>query len=498
IQTVHMIENITISGQFKEKNYLSIASRNDEPMLNDILEKALNSLDESTKNTFINKWSSIRYETNADYTLVLQMLFLGLVILSIFMYWNLLLKEEIKKKEIAQKLLQDNEEKFRTLFDIAPVLLDAFDKDGNLTMWNKECEKVFGWTKDEINKCDNPMGLFYPHLKPQKEIKKLMVGKEQNTYYEWCPHTKDGRVLTILWANINLPNDEVIHIGYDITEERKNKRAIEEKTEQLRIAKKELEELNNSLEKRIENEVKENTKHQALIMHQSKLVQMGEMIENIAHQWRQPLAQINSSVLLIDAILVKKQCENEMVEDKLLEIESLTSYMSKTIDDFKNFFDPDKKKTLFSIKYAIEKAYDIVKGSLQSHHIQVAMAVDETLNSYSYLEELQQVLLTLLNNAVDALVLMNITKGEIKISVYTEKNSIIVEVQDNAKGIDEQYIDKVFEPYFTTKHKSQGTGLGLYMAKMIVENALEGNLCVKNRGDGACFTLTFPIKKGVE
>jgi len=374
IQTVHMMENITISGQFKEKNYLSIGSRNDEPLLNDILEKTLSSLDESTKNAFISKWSSIRYETNTDYTLLVQMLFLGLVILSIFIYWNLLLKEEIKKKEIAQKLLQ-------------------------------------------------------------------------------------------------------------------------EKKEQLRIAKEELETLNNSLEKRIETEVKENTKNQALIMHQSKLVQMGEMIENIAHQWRQPLAQINSSVLLIDAMLLKNQFENKMVEDKLLEIESLTSYMSNTIDDFKNFFDPDKKKTLFSIKHAIEKAYDILKGSIQSHHIEVTIVIEDELKVYGYLEELQQVFLTLLNNAIDALVLMKIVNAKIKICAYKEKNSVIVEVQDNALGIEKKCINKVFEPYFTTKHKSQGTGLGLYMAKMIIENALAGTLNVENKFGGACFTLIVPIEE---
>ncbi len=267
---------------------------------------------------------------------------------------------------------------------------------------------------------------------------------------------------------------------------------LQKTSQQLTITKEELEELNNSLEKRIEQEIEKNTKQQVVLMHQSKLVQMGEMIENIAHQWRQPLAQINSSVLLIDMALEKYNNDDTTIEEKLTEIESLTAYMSKTIDDFKNFFNPDKQKTIFTIEDSIEKSLDIVKGSLSTHLITIDKNIDKNLQCHSYSDELQQVILTLLNNAIDAIITKSIKNPKISINAYLQKNNILIDIQDNALGIDNEILDKIFEPYFTTKHKTQGTGLGLYMAKMIIESGLEGTLDVENRLDGACFTIKLP------
>jgi len=256
-----------------------------------------------------------------------------------------------------------------------------------------------------------------------------------------------------------------------------------------------LSELNISLENKVKTEIDKNTKHQVILMHQSKLAQMGEMIENIAHQWRQPLSQINSSILLIDTVLREKEFNDSIVEEKLLEIESLTEYMSKTVDDFRNFFNPDKQKSIFAIEDAIEKSYKIIKGSIEIHHIQLNINIPKKLQCYSYLEELQQVILTLLNNAIDALTLKGIKSPKIYIKAYQESENIFIDVQDNAQGIENEIINKIFEPYFTTKHKTQGTGLGLYMAKMIIESGLEGMLSVENRLEGACFTIQIPKGK---
>ncbi|MGB5793050.1 ATP-binding protein, partial [Poseidonibacter sp.] len=251
-------------------------------------------------------------------------------------------------------------------------------------------------------------------------------------------------------------------------------------------------ELNISLESKVKIEIDKNTKQQVILMHQSKLVQMGEMIENIAHQWRQPLAQINSSVLLVDVSLAKNNINDTMIEEKLLEIESLTAYMSKTIDDFKNFFNPDKQKSVFAVEDAIKKSLDIVKGSVSTHRISIDIDIDKELKCHCYLDELQQVILTLLNNGIDALTLKSIKEPKISIKAHQKDKSIIIDIQDNAGGVPEDIINKIFEPYFTTKHQSQGTGLGLYMAKMITESGLDGTLSVKNRFDGACFTIQLP------
>ena len=490
------MKDIAITGQFEDTYYLSIASRNDETILNEILEKTLLSIDSNTRTNLINKWKNIKYQVETDYKLVLEILFFGISIIVLFIYWNLKLKDEIRNKEIIQKKLKQSEEKFRTLFDIAPVLLDSFDKDGKVVLWNKECEKVFGWSLEEIQKEKNPISLLYPDTLIQKEIFEDFQNNDGNIYKEWHPITKDGKEIITRWANIQLPNDEIIHVGYDITQQRKNEKIVQEKTEQLKIAKQQLEELNSSLENRIESEINKNTKQQMILMHQSKLAQMGEMIENIAHQWRQPLAQINSLVLLIDMELNRNKFTNSILENKLGEIEVLTAYMSKTIDDFKNFFSPNKQKNIFKIENAIQKALDIVIGVVHLNHIKTTINIEKDLKCYSYLEELQQVILTILNNAIEALVLKKIPSCEISIDVYKQDNNIVINIQDNALGINIKHLDKIFEPYFTTKRKAQGTGLGLYMAKMIIENGLLGTLNVENKLNGACFTIKIP--QGIE
>lgn len=323
----------------------------------------------------------------------------------------------------------------------------------------------------------------YPIINLQKGIKELSsgnLGKQLEIY------SKDeiGQ-LTTSFNNMSKELAKTDKIKVLNTQLKKT-------SQELIVAKKELEELNNSLEERIKIEIEKNTKHQMILMHQSKLVQMGEMIENIAHQWRQPLAQINSSILIIDAVLTKRQFCDNLIEDKLLEIESFTAYMSKTINDFKGFFNPNKKKTIFTIDEAMKRSYDILKGSIKVHDIKVDINIPKELKCNSHLGDLQQVLLTLLNNAIDALVSNKIKNARIVIQASLKNKNIIITIEDNALGINEKIIHKIFDPYFTTKHKSQGTGLGLYMAKMIIESGLNGTLNMENKNQGACFTIKIP------
>ena len=426
---------------------------------------------------FLDNSLLINNQIEITYELVIEIVLLILILIGTFIYWNLKLKE--------------SEAKFKTLFDIAPVFLNSFDKNGKIILWNKECEKAFGWTFDEIKNKKDSLSLFYDDPKVCEDVMKSFENIS-DSFEEWYPKTKNGETLIVKWANIKLPNGEIINIGLDITQQRNYEISIREKALELKVAKSQLENLNSSLEKRIEDEIKKNTKQQHMIMQQNKLAQMGEMIENIAHQWRQPLAQINSSIILIDAILEKHNFKDTLVENKLTEIESLTSYMSKTISDFKNFFNPNKKKTIFNVEEAIQKANDILKGLMSSHHIQLEMNIEKDLKINSYLGELQQVILIIINNSIDAFIHMNIHFPKILINAYTDNESLVIHIEDNALGINSDLLDKIFEPYFTTKHKAQGTGLGLYIAKMIVENSLLGLLSVENKQNGACFTIKIP------
>jgi len=218
----------------------------------------------------------------------------------------------------------------------------------------------------------------------------------------------------------------------------------------------------NDLEHKIEKAVEENTKKDKILQEQSKLAAMGEMIGAIAHQWRQPLNSLGLNIqLLVDDYLDGKIDEKylEQFEQKQMEI---IKFMSKTIDDFRNFFNIDKEKKEFSVKQSIKEVLDIVSAQMKNHNIQLELLGDDfKINGYK--SEFNQVILNLINNAKDAIISKKINDGKITITI---KNGTII-IQDNGIDIPKDIKDRIFEPYFTTKES--GTGIGLYMSKMIID-----------------------------
>jgi len=250
---------------------------------------------------------------------------------------------------------------------------------------------------------------------------------------------------------------------------------------------------NKELQEKMEMELKKSSDKDKMLFHQNKLIAMGEMLENIAHQWRQPLSQINSSVLLIDDILHEKNFKNVDIEERLLEIESLTNYLSNTINDFKDFFAQHKIKKEFSFKEMIEKSIYIVKGSLKQNHIEIVVDIEKDFRFKGYESELQQVIVVILNNAKDALISRDVNMPRINIDLEKKNGCFVIRVYDNAGGIPTDIQSKIFEPYYTTKYKSKGTGLGLYISKKIIEESMSGELNVFNMRDGVCFEIKLKV-----
>ena len=226
------------------------------------------------------------------------------------------------------------------------------------------------------------------------------------------------------------------------------------------------------------------------LLEKNKLDSMDEMIQNIAHQWRQPLSQINSVVSNIDDILYEKNIQDPLLEEKLKEIESLTKYMSNTIDDFKGYLEQKNQKSVFPLTYSVQKSIDVFNVNLEEN-ITIMIGIECDVKCYGYDNELQQVLLVLLNNAKDALINRNIHQAKIKVSIIQDDLHVNITISDNAGGMTKSIMNKVFEPYFTTKHKSQGTGLGLYMSRKIIEERFNGTMDVENLNDGTCFKISL-------
>ena len=274
---------------------------------------------------------------------------------------------------------------------------------------------------------------------------------------------------------------------------KKLKYTVEEKTKELRY-------LNENLQITIDKKTKELLEKEAILNQKAKMAAMGEMIENIAHQWRQPLSVIST---ISSSLKIKK--EMNILDDKefyeaLQSINRTSQHLSNTIDDFRNFFSPNKEINKFYISELIKKSKDLIKSRFDKFNIKVIENIDD-IEILSYQNELFQVILNLFSNSIDVLSSNEIEDKIIHIKIYQDENNLCIEFLDNGGGIKDEFINRVFEPYFTTKHKSQGTGVGLYMSLQIVTKHLNGEISVKNdtfihnniKYFGAKFTILIPI-----
>lgn len=227
-----------------------------------------------------------------------------------------------------------------------------------------------------------------------------------------------------------------------------------------------------------------------LLMQQSRLAALGEMISNIAHQWRQPLNTLGLLVQELPVIYELGGFSKDYLESRVEKAKEVIFHMSQTIDDFRNYFRPDKEKTSFRVSQVVDKTLSLIDGSFKSMEIEVEVIATGNPVINGYPNEYSQVLLNILINARDAFVERKTNKPRvIAINTYTENNKAIVNISDNAGGISEDIMDKIFDPYFTTKGPDKGTGVGLFMAKTIIAKNMNGRLMVRNTGTGAEFRI---------
>ena len=276
---------------------------------------------------------------------------------------------------------------------------------------------------------------------------------------------------------------------------------VEERTKELDSTNKllevktiELEKLNKNLDIKIKEEIEKRIQQESILVQQSRLAATGEMIGNIAHQWRQPLSLITTCA---SGIKLEKEFGISTEEGELEKLNTIvqsSNYLSKTIDDFRNFFKPNKEKVKFSIEEMTNQSITLVAASFNFHYITINKNYGEIESVYGFPNEFSQAILNILANAKDALMENKIENPFVNINIYEDEKYGFLEIEDNAGGISDEIMTKIFDPYFTTKHKNQGTGIGLYMSKMIVEKNMNGNLSVENTTIGAKFIFSIPKK----
>ena len=386
-------------------------------------------------------------------------------------------------------------------------IISKTDVAGIITFVNDEFCKISGYSKEELIGANHNI-VRHPDVDESKfkllwdtinakEIYKDTVknlAKNGSTFYV------NTTVIPILDEDENIV--EFIAIRYDVTKEVFYKkelllRELELKELNATLEKrvqdktKELAELNKTLHTRVEKEIAKNEEKRQVMFWQSRLASLGEMLANIAHQWRQPLTELNLTIFNMKKATFSD--DKDEVQKLYGESKDIIKNMSNTIDDFTNFFKPDKAKEKFSVSDSVNEAISLLEKQITSEMISVKTDLRE-IKVLGISNELTQVIINLIKNSSDAFIQNSILIREINITTKVENGDAVIEVQDNAGGIKQKSTYKVFEPYFTTKHSSQGTGLGLFMSKMICEKGMHGSLNVKSKKNITTFSIRIPIE----
>ncbi len=247
--------------------------------------------------------------------------------------------------------------------------------------------------------------------------------------------------------------------------------------------------INDILDIKVKQEIQKNNEKEQILIQKSKLSSQGEMINTIAHQWRQPLSELSALFMNIDMQYTMGTFNQQILNEKISKSEILLNYLSNTIDDFSNFLKEDKEKSLFYINEVISNVLNI--SNIESFKdIEIKKVLQDNLQMYGFKSELSQVLLNIISNSKEQFIKKSIHNPIIKIKIYKHKENLIIIIEDNALGIQTHELTKVFDLYYTTK--KDGSGIGLYISKIIIEKHFNGKISVKNHKDGISFKLDLP------
>ena len=458
---------LKIAGKLNENWELGIGVRDDDPLLFSILEKAVKSVDTQKQQQILNNWISIKYEKGIDYSLVIVISIFFTVIIALIIFWNIKLKKEIIKRKEAEESFKSISTKLNGLYNLSPLGIALTDMNGNYIEFNDAFERICGYGHEELKTLDYWKLTPLKYENDEKEQLELLENTGFYGPYEKEYIQKDGSLIPINLNGMIITSDDGTQYVWSIIED-----------------------------------ISSRKKSEKTMLEQSKLAAMGEMIGNIAHQWRQPLSVISTCA---SGMKMKKSfglLEDDEFNKTCDDIDNNVQYLSNTIDDFRNFIKGDRTKKFFNLEETISSFLNLVHSSVVSSKISIVLDVEKNISLNGYENELIQCIINIFNNSQDALLHNKIDEKLIFISLSKDVESVIIKIKDNAGGIEPDVLDKVFEPYFTTKHQSQGTGLGLHMTYNLIVDGMKGSIEAKNRSyayenksyNGAEFIISLPLR----
>jgi two-component system, NtrC family, C4-dicarboxylate transport sensor histidine kinase DctB len=360
---------------------------------------------------------------------------------------------------------------------IMPFLSILFITFLSISYYYKLSNETFNEDINEYKK------LYLTHTYDNKQLDLLIEKKiEQHKKNENTFKNFMYVVMTIFISFMILFSFLMMSIIKDVV--KKYKKQVQNREDELKA-------LNDTLFMKVECGIQEAKQKDKKILEQAKLARIGSMISMIAHQWRQPLSELSGILMELETATRFKKVDENHILTAIEKSDKMIDFMSNTIDDFRNFYKPDKIKEEFLVSLACSKAINIIDATLKNLGIKLNININKDKKIYGYPTEFSQVILNILSNAKDILVERNIKYPVIDINIDIKGILSVIEISDNAGGIKEENLEIIFDPYFSTKESSKGTGLGLYISKLIIERNMGGELSIYNNQDGAVFKIVI-------
>lgn len=392
------------------------------------------------------------------------------------------IERDITERKQTEERLRKLTQRLNYHIENSPLGVIEFGADMRLIRWSGAAERIFGWKAEEVlGKRLEDFRWVYEEDKAQVDevSSELQEGKNLRRFSANRNYRKDGSVAWCEWYNSSFLDESsnlrsILSLVLDVTDRKR----LEDSLQQNRVM----------LESRVEERTAELREKDRLLLQQNRLAAMGEMINNIAHQWRQPLNALGLNIQRLLLFYNMGNFDKDFLQTSTEDAMKMILHMSQTIDDFRNFFKSDKDKIDFSVNQAVQQTVKLVEDSFKNNHIQIINQASDEIFANGYPNEFSQAILNIMQNARDALVEQKVSEGLVTVKVSVENSRAIVKISDNAGGIPKEIIDKIFDPYFSTKGV-HGTGIGLYMSKNIIENNMGGKIAVRNIPGGAEFRI---------